>query len=61
MGTNSVSILLSNGDGTFRSAQDFGVGWRPRSVTVGDFNGDGRPDLAVADGSGVSILLNNSR
>src|SRR2546427_9361925 len=29
-----------------------------QSLVVGDFNGDGRPDLAVADCSGVSVLLN---
>jgi hypothetical protein len=39
----------------------FDVGSFPRSVAVGDFNGDGLPDLAVAnEGSGtVSVLLGN--
>jgi VCBS repeat-containing protein len=37
------------------------VGTQPRSITAGDFNGDGRLDLAVAnDGSdNVSVLLGN--
>ena len=54
-----VSIHLGQGDGTFLSAQIFGVGDRPRSVTVGDFNGDTIKDLAVAnqDSNNVSILL----
>ena len=45
-----------------RLAQDFGVGECPVSVTVGDFNGDGRPDLATANVSAntVSILINNT-
>src|SRR6266498_3119624 len=45
----------------FTAATNFGAGDRPRSVAVGDFNGDGRQDLAVANqGSGnVSILLGN--
>ena len=35
------------------------VGPNPRSIAAGDFNGDGRPDLAVADhgGTTTSILL----
>jgi hypothetical protein len=58
--SNNVSILLGNGDGTFRAAQNFAVGSAPQSVTVADFNGDGQLDLAVANGSGnVSILLGN--
>ena len=41
--------------------QTFAVGYRPYSVAVGDFNGDGKPDLAIANGgdSTVSVLLGN--
>ena len=58
--TGSVSILLGRGDGTFEPPQDFVVGQGPRSVTVGDFNGDGQQDVATAnfDASTVSILIN---
>ncbi len=54
-----ASILLGNGDGTFGAATNFAVGGAPRSVAVGDFNGDGKLDLAVANSlsSSVSILL----
>ena len=40
---------------------DFAVGRNPNAVAVGEFNGDGRPDLAVAnsDGNEVSVLLGN--
>jgi hypothetical protein len=57
----SVSVLLGNGDGTFQAPLSFAVGIRPFSVAVGDFNGDGAPDLAVANiGShNVSVLLGN--
>ena len=58
---NTVSVLLSNGDGTFQAKRDYRTGTQPFSVAVGDFNGDGLPDLAVAnlrDGT-VSVLLNN--
>jgi hypothetical protein len=61
--TNSLTILLGNGKGGFTPAPDspVAVGPRPVSVAVGDFNGDGIPDVAVAGlgSSSVSILLGN--
>ncbi|MHC5744371.1 MAG: FG-GAP-like repeat-containing protein [Nostoc sp.] len=44
---------------TFATATNFSVGIRPESVTVGDFNGDGKLDLAVANfgDNTVSVLL----
>jgi len=56
-------VLLGNGDGSFQPAQDFVVGSSPISVAVGDFNGDGVPDLVVANlfSINVSVLINNTR
>ena len=55
-----VSILLGNGDGTFQPHQDFPVGSIPVSVTAGDFNGDGKLDLAVVGYSDtVYVFLGN--
>lgn len=45
----SVSILLGKGDGTFQAAVDYTAGKIPSSIAVGDFNGDGKPDLAVVN------------
>jgi hypothetical protein len=37
--------------------RDFAAGNGPLAVVAGDFNRDGKPDLAVSDGSSVSVLL----
>ncbi|HEX3745061.1 MAG TPA: FG-GAP-like repeat-containing protein [Bryobacteraceae bacterium] len=62
-GGGSVSILLGNGSGGFTAANGspFPVGSNPSSIAVGDFNGDGAQDLAVANlGDGtVTVLLAN--
>ena len=56
-----MSILLGNGDGTFQNQGTYPVGSYPIALVTGDFNGDGRTDLAVANSydNDVSILLGN--
>jgi hypothetical protein len=59
-----VSVLLGNGNGTFHSAVNFGVGSTPVSVAVADVNGDGRPDLVTANqtfSGTVNVLLGNRK
>ena len=58
-GGESVTILLGNGNGTFTSATNspVTVGNGPSSVVVGDFNGDGIPDLAVANYGANSLTV----
>ena len=68
-GSNSVSVLLGKGDGTFRPASTFNAQSPSNNIAtiaIGDFNGDGRPDVAVLvppDGdvapSKVYILFGN--
>jgi uncharacterized protein (TIGR03437 family) len=61
---STVTVLLGNGTGGFTPApgSPFAVGTNtePTSATVGDFNGDGKPDLAFSDsfGNNVTVLLN---
>src|SRR5271157_3701783 len=60
-GSDDVSVLLGNGDGTFKNQVRYAAGSAPVAVVVGDFNGDGRTDLAVANylSNDVSVLLGN--
>jgi Ca2+-binding RTX toxin-like protein len=63
-GSNNVSILLGNGDGTFAQGSNFSVGSSSFSIDLsmgaGDFNQDGFLDLAIANTSSntVSVALN---
>ena len=52
--TDTVVILLGNGDGTFQPAMSFAAGSDPLALVAGDFTGDGKLDLAVADGGDIS-------
>jgi hypothetical protein len=58
---HTASVLLGNGDGTFQSQVDYATGRSPTSIITGDFNGDGKLDLAIADFAvaKVSVLLGN--
>jgi hypothetical protein len=59
-GSNTVSVLLGNGDGTFQARVDYAVGALPLSVAAVDL-GNGQIDLVVAnhDSSNVSVLVGN--
>ena len=58
---NTVSLLLGNGDGTFRAPQAFTVGNGAVGLVIGDFNRDNKQDLAVTNyvDNNVSVLLGN--
>ncbi|MBO0697125.1 MAG: VCBS repeat-containing protein, partial [Zavarzinella sp.] len=55
----TVSVLRGNGNGTFQPAVSSPTGGNPSSVAVGDFNGDGKMDVATANGADVSVLIGN--
>jgi hypothetical protein len=58
---NKLTLLLGNGDGTFRSHGLYPTGDKPVAVAWGDFNNDGYPDLVTVNSidSDVSVLLGN--
>jgi hypothetical protein len=65
-GTNNISVLLGNGDGTFQQARLYPlltlktVGGIPFALTVGDFDEDGNPDLLTGGAYGATVLKGKS-
>jgi len=61
--SNTVGVLLGNGDGTFRAPLIYSTGGNtPLSVAIADVNGDGKPDLVVVNGGSdtIGVLLNTT-
>jgi len=67
-GTDSVegyaTLRLGNGDGTFSTATSFSLGsssWTAYDILVGDYNGDGEADIALALFNELGVALGNGR
>jgi hypothetical protein len=58
---DGVSVFLGDGTGNFTPTPELVAGARPVAVSIGDFNGDRRRDLAVAnfDSDTATIFLGN--
>ncbi len=55
-------VAVAQNSSVFNGPRDYPVGSSPNSVVIGDFNGDGRPDIATANkpSNDISVLLQNS-
>ncbi|WP_420382179.1 Ig-like domain-containing protein [Novosphingobium sp.] len=62
-GDSTLSVFLGKGDGTFAAPVSIATaaGGDPQNVVLGDINGDGIPDIMVADESpgAIDVLLGN--
>jgi hypothetical protein len=58
--SNQVFLILGSGHGAFQSPIAYDVGAYPSFLVASDLNANGKVDLAVGMGGGVSILLNTS-
>ncbi len=57
---SAVSILLNEGNGALLDGEVISTAQQPQFMVSGDFNGDGKPDLATVNQStGLTVLLNN--
>ena len=59
--SNTVSVLLGNGDGTLAPKVDYATAAGPWSMAIGDVNGDGKTDVVTGNyaASSASVLISN--
>ena len=58
-GSDTVSVLLNTGNGTFTAQTNYSTDNNPSSVVVADVNGDNKPDMIVANygSNNVGVFL----
>jgi Flp pilus assembly secretin CpaC len=59
--SDTLSVFLGNGDGTFQNRVDYPTGHGPVGIATGDFNNDGNLDVAVLNqgDNTITIFLGN--
>ena len=55
--SNTISVLLGNGDGTFQPQTAYATGASPIAIASGDFNRDGNLDLVVGNAGAATISV----
>jgi hypothetical protein len=57
--TGVVAVFIGKGDATFAAAVNYSTGTssKPLALAMGDFNGDGKQDIAVALGNKAAVLI----
>lgn len=62
LGNNTIALLLGDGNGGFGTPATFQANVSPTQVFVGDFNGDGKPDIAsvLRNSRSFGVLLNTT-
>ena len=53
-----IGVLLGNGDGTLQAITNYAEAATPGFLTLGDFNADGKLDVAASGGYSVTVMLN---
>lgn len=56
-GSDDITVLSGNGNGTFQAGISFGVAKSPMALATGDFNNDGTLDLAVAANGADGVMV----
>jgi len=56
-GTGGITVFLSNPDGSLQPGVNYGIGGRLEYVTVGDFNGDGKLDIAASNSNDSAVVI----
>jgi hypothetical protein len=59
-GRNAVAVAFGNGNGSFKAAATYAAVSNPQSVTVGDFDGNGGLDLAIAAKDTNQVIVRNN-
>src|SRR6202007_2977112 len=56
LNSNSITLLLNNGAGTFSTTATFTFIPSPWQIVTGDFNSDGKLDIASVGNNGIGSL-----